>query len=146
MLDDLVLAGRALSERGANLVIARDGRILFTGYSRGLRDLAKIALEDPGMLGGSAVADRVVGKAAAIICSINGVRAVYAITLSRHALEELEKAGVEFHYERLVPHIEAPGGGICPFEKLVMDLGDRGAAYRRLLERFRELGWGPRRR
>lgn len=142
MLDDLMIARRTLVERDANLVIARRGMILFTGWSRGLRDLAKIALERPEILNGSSVADRIVGKAAAIIFSINSVEAVYALTLSKHALEELEKTGINFYYEKLVPYIEAPGGGICPFEKLVISITDNNEAYRRLLERFRELGWG----
>jgi hypothetical protein len=137
-----MLARRALVERGANIVIARRGMILFAGWSRGLKDLAKIALESRGMLNCSSVADRIVGKAAAIIFSANGVEAVYALTLSRHALEELERSGIKLYYERLVPHIEAPSGGICPFEKLVMNIADRDEAYRRLIERFRELGWG----
>jgi len=142
LLDDLIIAQKALAERGANIVVARGGMVLFTGWSKGLRDLAKIALESPEILDGSSVADRIVGKAAAIIFAVNGVEAVYAPTLSRHALDVLEKSGIKFHYEKLVPHIEAHGEGICPFERLIMDIADRDEAYRRLIERFRELGWG----
>lgn len=142
LLDDLMIARRALAEGGVNIVVARGGMILFTGWSRGLRDLAKIALESPEILNGSSVADRIVGKAAAIIFAVNGVEAVYAPTLSRHALDVLERSGIKFHYERLVSHIEAPGGEICPFERLIRDIADPDEAYRRLIKRFRELGWG----
>jgi len=142
LLDDLMIARRALAERGANIVVARGGMILLMGWSRGLRDLAKIALKSPEILNSSSVADRIVGKAAAIIFAVNGVEAVYAPILSRHALDVLKRSGIKFHYERLVPYIEAPGGEICPFERLIMDIADRDEAYRRLIERFRELGWG----
>ena len=142
MLDDLTIARKVLAERSANIVVVRDGMILFTGWSKGLRDLAKITLESPRILYGSSIADRIVGKAAAIIFTVNGVKAVYALTLSKHALRELERSRIEFHYERLVSHIEGPSEGICPFEKLVMDIIDYNEAYRRLIERFRELGWG----
>ncbi len=142
MLDDLMLVRKALTESGANLIIARRGEILFMGWSKGLRDLANIALGNPDMLDGSSVADRIIGKAAAMIYSVNNVKAIYALTLSRHALEELKGSGIKIYYERLVPYIEAPGGEVCPFEKLVLEFSDRDEAYRRLLERFRKLGWG----
>ncbi|MEM4718488.1 MAG: DUF1893 domain-containing protein [Nitrososphaerota archaeon] len=142
MLSDLMLARRTLAESGANMVIARGGEIIFMGWSKGLRDLAKIALTSPGLLEGSSVADKIVGKAVAVICSMNGVKAVYAQLMSSPALEELERSGIETHYERLAPYIETPSGEICPFEKLIMHLGNRDEAYRMLLERFRKLGWG----
>ena len=61
-------------------MVARGSMILFTGWSRGLRDLAKIALESPGILDGSSVADRIVGKAAAVISAVNGVETAYTLT------------------------------------------------------------------
>ena len=139
MSDDLAFARKIMLERGASLVVVRDGDVLFIGRSGGLKDLAKIALGEPSLLEGSSIADKVVGKAAALIFSMNRAKAVYASLISSYGLEELQKSRIRVSYERLVPYIEAPGGGICPFEKLVLGFGDPREAYRRLLEKFEEV-------
>jgi len=90
--DDLVLAKKIMLEGDASLVVVRDGDVLFIGRSGGLKDLAKIALEEPSLLEGSSIADKVVGKAAALIFSMNRAKAVYASLISSYGLEELQKA------------------------------------------------------
>jgi len=139
VLKDLMFAKKILVEKSANLVVVRKERILYVGFSKGLNDLAKIVLKNPCMLEDSSIADRVVGKAAVIIYSINRAKSVYAQLLSKYGLEELKNGGIETYYDELVAYIEAPGGGICPFERLVLYLDDREEAYRALLERFKEV-------
>lgn len=136
---DLDIAKKVLFEKNANLVVVRDGEILFLGRSNGLGDLAEIVLRNPGILKSSSIADRIVGKAAAVIYSVNRVKAAYACLLSKHGLEVLEKNGVEVHYERLAQHIEGRDGGICPFERLILEIGEERTAYRLLLEKLREI-------
>jgi len=138
-LDDLTLAKSILRDKSSELVVVRDGRILFIGRSRGLRDLAEIVLKDPRILRGSAIADQVVGKAAGVIFLANGVKAVHGCLMSVHGLEILEKGQVKISYDKVIDQVKSPSGDICPFEKLILNIDDVDEAYNRLLTRIREV-------
>jgi len=136
---DLEIAKKVPEKEEANLVVVREGGVVFIGYSKGLRDVAEIVLEKPNILRGASIADRVVGKAVATICAVRGVRAVYGGIMSMSGLKVLREKGVKARYDRLVEFIEAERGGICPFEELVLDVEEIEDAYELLLERFKRV-------
>ena len=136
---DLEIAKKILEKEKANLVVVREGKAAFIGYSKGLRDVAEIVLEKPNILRGASIADRVVGKAVATICVVRGVKAIYGGTMSISGLKVLREKRIEAHYDRLVEFIEAESGGICPFEELILDVEEVEEAYELLLERFRRV-------
>ena len=66
------------------------------------------------MRGGYA-ADRIVGKAAALLYVMMGVKGVFAEVLSESALAVLNKHGVHAEYSVLTPNIiNRAGDGLCP--------------------------------
>jgi hypothetical protein len=74
---------------------------------------------------GYSAADKVVGKAAAFLYCLLGIRALYAGILSQPALEVLEKAGIPAQYDTLVPAIRnRAGDGFCPMETAVREITD----------------------
>lgn len=90
-----------------------------TFRERGVRDLLRLLREEPEALRGASVADKVVGKGAAALMALGGVREVYALVMSRKALELLDREGVKVDYETLVDIIiNRAGTDICPVEKL----------------------------
>ena len=65
------------------------------------------------------ILDRVVGNAAAFLAIKAGCREIHSPLGSQHAIETLEKYGIKYHFDRVVPYIEqANGGNMCPMEKL----------------------------
>ncbi|MGB9676515.1 MAG: DUF1893 domain-containing protein [Candidatus Bathyarchaeales archaeon] len=79
---------------------------------------------------GSSVANKVVGKAIALLCAEAKVRAVYAIVLSEKARSVLQKYAIQHELETLVEKILAPNKTeICPFEKLADELTNPAEAY-----------------
>jgi len=139
---DLLIARNLLEEKSANLVVVRDGNALFIGYGKGLSDLAKIVLNSPSILENSSIADRVVGKAAAVIFAVNGVKAVYSPLMSIRGYEVLIRHGVKTSYQILIDYVKSPEGGICPFEQLILDIDELHEAYGVLIRRFREMFGG----
>jgi len=131
---DLEIAKCSLRERGYNLVIAREGRIVFatrqSGVSGFLMAIDRLGKDD---LVGSSVADRVVGRAAAMLCLYCAVEAVHAVILSEGGKELLEKNGVQFQFESLVPNIlNRQKTGTCPFEQMVSSISNVEEAYEKL--------------
>jgi len=65
--------------------------------------------------------DRVVGNAAALLMILAGCGEVYSPLGSDLAAKTLQKWGVSYHFDQVVPHIErANGAGMCPMEELSM--------------------------
>ena len=131
---DLALAKkRLLSERSLTLSIVKNGEIIFENYSRGISGFLRAIEKFGNKLEGASVADRVVGKAIALLCIYAKVRSVYAITLSKRAKAAFEKNMVYHEWDNLVENImNANKADKCPFEKLATEISNPREAYKRL--------------
>lgn len=111
-----------LHERECSCVL-RNGKT-YTFERRGVEDLYDLLREQPGLLLGADVADKVVGKGAAALMVLGRVRRVYADVLSEPAYGLLLQAGIPVSYGRLVSTIRnRAGNGRCPVETLCQDKG-----------------------
>lgn len=89
-----------------------------------------------GALSGACVADKVVGKAAAMLLVRGGAVEVYAEVISSPALEVLKNHKIICLYGKEVPNIiNRTKTGICPMEQAVLGVDDIEKAYKILLEK-----------
>ena len=103
-----------------SLVVA--GSEIRTFDGRGIADLYRIFTLEPDFLAGASVADKVVGKGAAALMVLGGVKEVYAGVASSAALTLLHNSGIAVRCDLEVPHIiNRKGDGICPVETLCGD-------------------------
>ncbi|MGD8543981.1 MAG: DUF1893 domain-containing protein [Candidatus Bathyarchaeota archaeon] len=132
-MNDLKLAEQRLKEKKFNLLIAKDGKIVFATKSYGIRGLLKAMEKLGNQLSGSSVADNVVGRAAAMLCAYFKAYSVFAVTISEEGEKMLKENKVSYRFENRVPNIlNYEKTDICPFEKLVMDLTKPEEAYEKL--------------
>ena len=90
---------------------------------RGVADLYDLYENAPASLKDSAVADKVVGKAAAALMILGGVKSVYADVISSPALHLLQHAELPVEYMKEVPFIEnRDKTGCCPLESTCLDI------------------------
>lgn len=76
------------------------------------------------------VADKIIGKASAMLLTLSKVKEVYCLVLSISGKEILDANNIVCHYEQLVPNIiNRKGDDICPMEKTVKDINDLNDAY-----------------
>jgi hypothetical protein len=131
-MQDLELAKNRLSEENLTLSIVKDANIIFESDLHGISGFIE-AIEKLGeKLEDASVADRVVGKAIALLCVDAKVKAVYASTLSNRAKALLEKYGVYYEWKNLVERIlDINGKETCPFEKLAMEISNPNEAYKK---------------
>lgn len=110
-----------LKTGGYSLLVRSRGEI--HSFNRpGVADLMALLAENPGLLVGAAVADKVVGKAAAALMVLGGVARVEALTMSLPAKEMLDASGVANSGEVMTDHIEnRDGTGWCPMELCCRD-------------------------
>jgi thioredoxin 1 len=130
---DLETAKKRLEEKRLTLSIVKDGDVIFETGSRGISGFLEAVERLGSGLEEASIADRVVGKAIALLCVYAKVKAAYAIILSEEAKSLLEKYGVYHEWDSLVESILDLGKtGMCPFERLATEISDPKDAYRRL--------------
>ncbi len=79
------------------------------------------------------MADRIVGRAAAMLCAYSKVASVFAVTISEEGIKVLQDNKVFCRFENRVPNIlNYEGTDICPFEKLVIGFTKPEEAYKKL--------------
>jgi hypothetical protein len=104
-------------------------------HRQGVIDLFTLLTEEPQMLLGAQIADRVIGRGAALLMVKGRVQEVFAYVISKQALDILQQAGIPTTYATLQPHIiNRAGTDICPVEKLTASTDDPDEAYELIKE------------
>lgn len=113
---------------------------IITSDMKGIGFVSRLCNEGKDLSKG-AVADKIVGKAAALLFVLLGVKAVFAETLSLGARAVLEEYGIEYGYDILANAIvNRKGDGLCPMENAVKDINNPKealAAVNKTLENLR---------
>lgn len=141
MNEELQRARALLAEGKYTCVVCCAGRT-YTATERGVRPLLSW-LDSGTALAGGAAADRVVGKAAAFLYVLLGVKTVYAPIMSVPARDTLRANGIETLADSTVPAIRnRTDTGFCPMESAVWELTDPCEAKAALERRLAELAAG----
>jgi hypothetical protein len=123
-------AKNRLHEEDLTLIVVKNTEVLFETASHRISGFLG-AIEQLGTkLEDASVADRVAGKAIALLCVYAGIREVYAEVLSRKAKAVFDENGIPCEWKELVDNIlNLNRSGICPFEKAAVDICDPEKAY-----------------
>lgn len=134
-----VLKAKELLKDEKTLVFVKDDKI-FDSTLSGVKPLIGF-LSDGVDLNGFSLADKIVGKAQAMLAVKAGIVEVYAKIMSKAGEEILKKYNIPYSYDTLVDEIiNRKGDDICPMEKTVKDINDLDEAYKALKEKVLALG------
>jgi len=122
-----------LKKRELTLVIVNSEKIIFETKAQGIMGLLN-AIEDLDTeMRNSSIADKIVGRAAALLCVYSKVSAVYAVTMDENGLQILRDNDIVCQFEKIVPYIlNLKQDSICPFEKLLINISDPKEAFKKL--------------
>lgn len=113
---------------------------LVTSEKKGIAPMMALLKEDMEILQGACVADRVIGKAAALLMEKGGAAAVYGEIISTHAMGIYRKNGTPVTCEKEVPYIiNWAKTGMCLMEQTVLEIEDAEEAYEALKRKLAEL-------
>lgn len=122
-------------------VLKKDDSIL-TSERTGIAPIMQW-LEEGIDLTGYEAADKIIGKAAAMLFTKAGVTSVYGEVMSEPARLFLKSKGIPYSYGTLTDKIiNRAGNGMCPMEMTVLEINDVEEAYTALketLERLRSI-------
>lgn len=134
-MNDLINAMDNLNGGQYTCVLCR-GDLMYTSTERGVKPLMDW-LDSGTDLRGFCAADRVVGRGAAFLYILLGVKSVYAPVMSMGAIGTLRENGIGIRYDMAVEHIiNRAGTGYCPMEDAVSGISEPEEALTALRERL----------
>jgi len=126
--NDLREVVEILRNEGHTCVIKTE-KLLLVSDKRGIAPIMEW-LTNQYQLKNAVVADKIVGKATALLYVLAGITAIHADVISERALSILDKYQVITQYDKLVPFIiNRQGNGQCPMESAVESIDDPNDAY-----------------
>ncbi|WP_337617417.1 ECF transporter S component [Acidaminococcus timonensis] len=132
---------------GQSIALIKNHNVIFTDRSRGVMPLLKLLDKQPELLRDALVVDKIIGKAAAMLLTLGGVKEIHTYMLSQNGRAFLERHHIPVTAQCDIDMIQnRQKDGICPFEKSVLDTEDLEEAYARLKATARRLmaGHTPR--
>lgn len=126
-----ITKAKTILESGNACVLVK-GEMSLTSKQNGIVPMVKFLNDEIGLEGFS-VADKIVGKAVAMLFVLAKVKEVYAEVLSKTAISVLEANGIPYSYKILTDNIiNRQGTGLCPMEETVKDIFDCKQAYEKI--------------
>ena len=140
LMSDLEKAKKILHEKNYTFVLLKDRDIVYTSSKKGIIPLMEIIRKDEHILNQAVIADRVIGKAAALLAAGYQVKELYADLISLQARTILEKNFIPYQFKQCVEYIQnRDKSDLCPMEKLAQDISDYQVAYRKILQFYKEV-------
>ncbi len=124
------------------LVVATAAGSTLAFDGRGVSDLMRLLHTEPQTLHGAAIADKVVGKAAAALMIVGQVSMVHADMISEQAIQLFNGNAPEIvvGYDKVVPHvINRQQTGWCPMELACRDCQTAEECVVKIKEKLSEL-------
>lgn len=123
MPEDLEKAKQLLARTGSTCVLCR-GDLVHQSNARGVKPLLDW-LDSGEDTWACSAADKVVGKGAALLYCLLGVRRVHGNVMSIAAVKVLRQNGVEANWDTLVESIRnRTNTGLCPVEQATRDIDE----------------------
>ena len=116
-------------------LVVKDGQHLYESIARGIFPLYEAHVMQKIDMEGSSLADKVIGKAAAMIAVDAGVASIHAVVISEHAIDYLDEHEINYTYEKRTVYIKnREQNGMCPVETRALASKD----YAELIEKVEE--------
>ena len=121
-----------LLSTASTIAVVSNGEV-FTSQERGVKPLLHLLTEKKGFLKGASVADKVIGKAAALLMALGEIKEVHTLIISEPAIKVFEKYNIPCFYDKKVTRIvNRAGDGLCPMETLCLDVENPQEAFDRI--------------
>jgi hypothetical protein len=132
-MDDLKLAKKELDSTDVNIVFVKNGKIVFSSNEDGVKGFLSAIKKFGVGLSNSSAADRIAGRAVALLCLYAKIKSIFAKTMSESCKDVLQKNGIVFEFEKIVPNIlNKDKNGVCPLERLTTKIENPQIAFEEL--------------
>lgn len=138
-MKSLQIAIKKLEQEGLSFILVKEGVVLKKSKEKGIKPILDLYREGSVLLEGGAVADRVMGRAGALLLRGGKTSRVYAQIMSEEAIKIFEEAGIEYSYDQRVPMIlDKDMTGVCILEKISMEENSSQNLYEKILQHLKK--------
>lgn len=124
-MKDIDLARKLLIDENLTLVVVRNGEVVFKSIDKGIKPMYILATEMKEKAMGASLADRVIGKGAALLCGYIKINELYTDLISEGGMDTLKKYNILFTMAKTCPYIKnRDKSGYCPIENISLNLDD----------------------
>lgn len=136
-MENLEIAKTTLLEKDYSIVLVKENEIVNTSRKNGLLPILDLYNNDKSILENAIVADKVIGKAAALILKEANIKELYAELISENAIELLDKTNIKYKYNKKVREIRnRDNTDICPMEELALESNNADELIEKIKEKF----------
>ena len=142
-MTDLEKAKELLYGEDLTLAVVRNGEIIFKSKEKGIKPIFILATELKEEAKDSTLADRVIGKGAAILAGHIGIKEIYTDLISEGGIERLEYYGIPYSAENSCEYIQnRDKTGYCPIENISRNIEDPSVLIESIKEFFIQITKG----
>ncbi|MFV0392832.1 MAG: DUF1893 domain-containing protein [Coprobacillaceae bacterium] len=135
-------AKELLIKEGYTLVGVKED-IVYTSTFNGIRPIMDKVKDNALYFKDYEIADKVIGKSAALLLVRSQVKSIDALVLSEHAKTLLDTYKIPYTYDTLVPYIiNRNKDGMCPMEESVISITDLEEGFKALQATLKRLQGG----
>ncbi|MBQ8210231.1 MAG: DUF1893 domain-containing protein [Clostridia bacterium] len=138
-MTDKLKKAKTILQNGGHTCVLYNGSEILHSDTRGVAPLLGWLESDRDFSSFSA-ADKVIGKAAAMLYVLIGIKEVYADVISKYATDVFEKHGIEYYYTQRVDAIRnRTDTGFCPMEEATLDIDEPTDALTAIKSKLEQL-------
>lgn len=129
MQSNLNLAIKKLHSEKLCCVVRKSDQF-FTSTEFGIKPLMVFLRQDKDFFKHAAIADKIIGKAAALLMILGGAEQVYGEIMSESAIKILDENHIPYEFGTTVPYIKnRTDTGMCPMEETVKEISSPQEAF-----------------
>jgi hypothetical protein len=137
MVKEFEIAINELNNNNFSLVVVKNKEIVYKSRGKSLLPLVNLLEKNPKLLNDSIIADKIVGKAVAIICHYASVKYCYGSIMSNKAIELFNKNDLSYKADKKVNIIKnRDNTDLCPIEKLILEVDDFEKGINKIMNFF----------
>ncbi len=134
-MNEKELAINELNNSEYSLIIVKNNKIIYKSKKESVGSIVGLLENKPEILKDAFVADKIIGRAVAMICDYSSVKFCYGKIVSRGAVDIFKKRNLEYKAENIVKAIKnRDNTDLCPIEKLTLDVSDSEEGIKRIKE------------
>lgn len=128
---DLTVARDILSKHDYSIVIVKNNEVIGKRKGQGIKPVIELIDGLDKELENAVIGDRILGKAAALLCRYVNAKAVYSPKGTKTALALLIIAGIPSQVDQIISHVKnREGSNMCPFEKILKNVDSPEEAFK----------------
>jgi hypothetical protein len=102
-----------------------NGESIYTSAEKGIKPMYVAVTIQDELSKGALVADRVIGKAAALLAAYGGIASIHALLTTHTAIKVCNHYNIAITYDKVVEAIQnRDKTGLCPMEQLASETND----------------------